>query len=516
MSKLRIAMSKNVAIIPARGGSKRIRHKNVREIWGKPLIAHTIEAAKASKFIDQVIVSTEDKTIKDISLKYGALVVDRPARLATDSAKTEPVLLHVLKELEKKGERIANIVLLQPTSPLRDCADIDMAFEQFKRERADSLVSVTEQYCLYWKDGQPANYSLDGYDKRPKLAPGNMEPLLKENGAIYICKRDIFVRNRNRIGGRISIFRMPEDKDIDLDTPLDWVRLEHIARRKKIGDPGVYVIAEIGCNHQGDFGTAIRMIDVARYCGVDAVKLQKRDNKHYLSSEQYNRPYDNPNSFGRTYGEHREYLEFSANEHQRLKTYAESLGLTYFVSVWDDHSAEDMADIGIEMLKIPSACINDNNLLRVVNKAGLPVIASIGMSDIKETDALVKKMSAVKELYIMQSTACYPCDHKDLNLNVIKTLKKRYRGRVKGVGFSGHHRGIAVDIGAVAMGATIIERHFTLDRAMKGTDHAASLEPESLRRLIRDIRDFESAKGDGIKQRLPCETDSWRKMRRYI
>lgn len=504
---------RTIAIIPARGGSKRIKYKNIKEIWGKPLIAYTIEASLKSKYVDETFVSTEDPQIKEIALKYGAEVIDRPIELAADDTKTEPVLFHAIEQIEKK-EQVDNIVLLQATSPLRKAEDIDKAFEQFLQEKADSLVSVTEEYRLYWKDGKPINYSLESYMDRPRLSGSYMEPMLKENGAIYICKKDVLLKNKNRVGGKIAVFKMSDETEIELDTRTDWAKLQQLNSHQKIGENGVYVIAEVGCNHQGDIDIAKRMIEVAKYCGVDAVKFQKRDIKTLLTPEQYNKIYDNPNSFGKTYGEHREKLELSFDEHMELKEYAQNIGLTYFVSVWDKNSAIEMLEIGSPVIKIPSASITDQEIWTVLNKAGIPILASVGMSTLEEIDKLVEGLKEIKDLFLLQCTSTYPCDFKDINLNVIPLLQKRYAGKIKGVGFSGHHLGIAIDLAAVAMGATVIERHFTLDRTWKGTDHAASLEPEGMRRLVRDIRAFEKAKGDGVKQRLECEKTSWEKLRK--
>ena len=507
-------MEKAIALIPARGGSKRIRHKNTKELWGKPLIAYTIEASMACSYIGRTIVSTEDQQIKEIALKCGAEVIDRPAELAGDDAKTEPVILHVLQELELKGERPELVVLLQATSPLRQASDIDAAFEQFYKEKADSLVSVTEEYRFYWKDGRPLNYSLDSYLNRPRLVPGEVEPFLKENGAIYITRREILLGQKNRLGGKIAVFKMRDDTEIELDTRSDWMRLVRQKKVARIGSNGTYIIAEIGCNHQGDVDIAKRMIEVAAYCGVDAVKLQKRDIKKCLTPEQYNKPYDNPHSFGKTYGEHREYLELTLDEHAELKDHAESLGMMYLLSAWDDTSARDTLELGCELVKVPSACVTDKDLLAVFNDPRVAVIASVGMSTLEEVDALVDSLQQAKELYLLQCTSTYPCEFKDVNLTVIPKLKERYQGKVKGIGFSGHHLGIALDIAAVAMGSAVIERHFTLDRTSKGTDHAASLEPEGMRRLVRDIRAFELARGSSDKKRLDCEITAWQKLRK--
>lgn len=505
---------KVLAIIPARGGSKRIRHKNTKELWGRPLISYTIEASRGCACIDATVVSTDDSRIAEVAHNCGAEVIARPAALATDDAKTEPVLLQVVEELENRGRSYDVIILLQATSPLRKTADIASAFAQFVREGADSLVSVTEEYRLYWRDGAPLNYSLESYLARPRLCKEDMTPFLKENGAIYIFKTSLLKAKNNRLGGKVSIFRMAAETEIELDTRGDWLRLQKARPRGTIGGGGVYVIAEIGCNHQGDVDVAKRMIEVAKYCEVDAVKFQKRDLCTYLSREQYNKPYDNPHSFGKTYGEHREFLELSLDEHAELMEHAQSLGLACFSSVWDAASARQMAGLGCEMVKIPSACITDAELLKAVNRPGMPVLASVGMSTIEEVDTLVQSLDRVKDLYLLQCTSTYPCNFENINLSVIPALKQRYGDRVKGIGFSGHHLGISVDVAAVAMGATVIERHFTLDRTMKGTDHAASLEPEGMRRLVRDIRAFEKARGDGRKERLACEIPSWEKLRK--
>jgi sialic acid synthase len=270
-----------------------------------------------------------------------------------------------------------------------------------------------------------------------------------------------------------------------------------------------YVVAEIGQNHQGQVELAIELMRQAKLCGADAVKSQKRCVRELLSAEQYDRPYRSHNSFGDTYGAHRQALELSESDWKRLFEYSLELGIDFFGSPWDLSSARALRRIGCPLFKVPSAALTNVELLDEIASYELPVILSTGMSSIEEVDAAVSRLSDV-ELYILQCTSDYPADFDTVNLRVLPQLAKRY-GRV--VGLSGHHKGIAVDAAAVALGARVIERHFTLDRTWKGTDHAASLEPPGLARLVRDIRAVESALGDGRKRVLGCELEARMKLR---
>ncbi|WP_417557626.1 N-acetylneuraminate synthase family protein [Mesoflavibacter zeaxanthinifaciens] len=255
-----------------------------------------------------------------------------------------------------------------------------------------------------------------------------------------------------------------------------------------------YVIAEIGCNHKGDMEIAKELIKVAKiFCNVDAVKFQKRHNKELLTEAQYNAPHPNPiNSYGDTYGAHREFLEFDVNQHQELKDYCEDIGLDYSTSVWDLTSAKEIAGLQPKFIKIPSACNNNIKMLTWLceNYDG-ELHISTGMTTKEEIDDLVslfKTHNRAKDLVLYNCTSGYPVPFKDVCLLDINILKDKYGGHVKHIGFSGHHLGIAVDMAAYTLGANVIERHYTLDRTWKGTDHAASLEPAGLRKLSRDLK----------------------------
>lgn len=254
------------------------------------------------------------------------------------------------------------------------------------------------------------------------------------------------------------------------------------------------IIAEIGCNHKGEMSIAKEMIETAaNYCKVDIVKFQKRCNKELLTPEEYNAPHPNPyNSYGKTYGEHREFLEFTVEQHKQLKKWCEEYGVIYSTSVWDLTSAKEICSLNPKLIKIPSACNLNKPMLQYLcdNFAG-EIHVSFGMTSKEEEEEIVsffENNKRAKDVVLYNCTSGYPVPFEDVCLLELTRMKEQYGHRVKSIGFSGHHLGIAVDAAAVALGAEWIERHFTLDRTWKGTDHAASLEPDGLRKLTRDSK----------------------------
>jgi N-acetylneuraminate synthase len=254
------------------------------------------------------------------------------------------------------------------------------------------------------------------------------------------------------------------------------------------------IIAEIGCNHKGDINIAKEMIiTAANYCKADVVKFQKRCNKELLSSEEYNTPHPNPaNSYGNTYGEHRDFLEFNLEQHKQLKEWCVEYGIIYSTSVWDLTSAKEITSLNPQLIKIPSACNLNKKILEYLcdNYSG-EIHLSFGMTDKEEEEKIISFFESKKrnqDLVIYCCTSGYPVPFEDVCLLEITGLKQRFGNRVKAIGFSGHHLGIAVDAAAVALGIEWIERHYTLDRTWKGTDHAASLEPDGVRKLVRNCK----------------------------
>ena len=272
-----------------------------------------------------------------------------------------------------------------------------------------------------------------------------------------------------------------------------------------------YVIAEAGCNHMGQMEIAKELIQTAAiFCKAEAIKFQKRCNKELLTPEQYNAPHPHPeNSYGKTYGEHREFLEFSLDQHKQLKEWCEEVGITYATSVWDMTSAKEIASLKPKFIKIPSACNNHLAMLQWLcdNYEG-EIQVSLGMTTHTEEENLVRlfeKNGRNKDLVIFSCTSGYPVPFSDVCLLEVKRIKEAYGDIVKKIGFSGHHLGIAVDVAAYTLGAEVIERHYTLDRTWKGTDHAASLEPDGVRKLVRNLNAVHEALTYKDQEILPIE-----------
>ncbi|MCX4321420.1 MAG: N-acetylneuraminate synthase family protein [Lachnospiraceae bacterium] len=272
-----------------------------------------------------------------------------------------------------------------------------------------------------------------------------------------------------------------------------------------------YIIAEIGCNHKGDMDIAKELITVASsFCKVDAVKFQKRCPKVLLTEEQYNAPHPNPlNSYGTTYGQHREFLEFNVDQHAQLKEWCEREGVVYSTSVWDMPSAKEIAGLNPEFIKIPSACNTHFEMLQWLcdNYKG-EIHLSLGMTSHKEEEEIIQLFvnnGRNQDLVLYNCTSGYPVPFEDVCLLEITRLRQLYEDKVKGIGFSGHHKGIAIDDGAYTLGANYIERHYTLDRTWKGTDHAASLEPDGIRKLVRNLQALHTALAYKQEEILPIE-----------
>lgn len=276
------------------------------------------------------------------------------------------------------------------------------------------------------------------------------------------------------------------------------------------GQP-VFVIAEIGINHNGDVAIAKQLIDVAVQAGCDAVKFQKRTPSICVPPDQASVLRETP--WGTmTYLEYKERIEFGKSEFSAIEDHCEANDIMWFASPWDVPSVEFLEGFNTPVFKIASACLTDDELLTAIRKTEKPVIMSTGMSSLEEIDHAVSLLDRNK-LILGQATSTYPCKPEELNLRAIGSLQQRYEVPV---GYSGHETGLQTTVAAVALGAVFIERHITLDRAMWGTDHAASVEPQGLTRLVRDIRNVETALGDGKKRVFESEVSVRKKLRRVL
>ncbi len=287
-------------------------------------------------------------------------------------------------------------------------------------------------------------------------------------------------------------------------------QLQEIRLGSKVVGPGrpCYVVAEIGINHNGDIDLAKKLINVALGADCDAVKFQKRTIDVVYTPEELAKPRESP--FGATNGDLKRGLEFEQEEYDEIDRYCREVKIDWFASCWDEASVDFIAQFKVPCFKIASASITDDNLLRHTRAVGKPIILSTGMSTIEQIDHAVDILGK-RDLVLLHACSTYPAYYEELNLKVMDVLRDRYSVPV---GYSGHETGLPSSVAAAALGACIVERHITLDRSMWGSDHAASLEPNGITRLVRDIRLIEKSMGDGVKRVLEREQPIIKKLRR--
>ena len=274
-------------------------------------------------------------------------------------------------------------------------------------------------------------------------------------------------------------------------------------------DSDAYTIAEVGGNHRGSVDDCKAIITAAAQAGCSAVKLQKRSNRDLYTPAVYNQPYNSENSWGATYGEHREYLEFDMAQYTDLKQYAESYGLDFFATAFDLPSVAFLAKLGVPAIKIASGDLTSLPLIREAAKVGVPLIISTGGGNLGQ---VLKAHQNAPNVAFLQCTAAYPCEAGALNLRAIETFREAMPDTV--VGLSDHYSGIAMAPVAYTLGARIFEKHVTLHRHWKGSDQAFSLEPDGMRRMVRDLKRTREALGSGIKRRMECEGAALDKMQK--
>jgi len=281
-----------------------------------------------------------------------------------------------------------------------------------------------------------------------------------------------------------------------------------IAEREIGPDHPTFVVAEIGINHNGSLETAKQLIDAAVAAGCDAVKFQKRSIEVVYSAEELARPRESP--FGVTNGDLKRGLEFGADQYAEIDRYCADKNILWFASCWDEASVDLIEQFKPPCYKIASASLTDDNLLRHHRTTGRPLIMSTGMSTLAQIDHSVE-VSGQRDLVLLHTTSTYPSAITELNLRAIPRLRERYNVPI---GYSGHEVGLYTTLAAVVLGACMVERHITLDRAMWGSDQSASVEPQGFARLVKDIRAVETALGDGVKQVYPSEVPIMQKLRR--
>lgn len=520
---------KALCVVPARGGSKGVARKNLRLVGGVPLVARAIRTALTTAFNGglnmRVICSTDDREIADVAKRWGAEVpFMRPGHLATDGAKTIDALVHLLGAL---GDRFDAILVVQPTSPLFEPADLISALELFTLTR-DPVISVA-------RDSHPVSWShiLDDDGVLSRLGDFDLphqrqaaETTYSPNGAVYCADPELLLKERSFfVEGRTRGLVMPKERSVDIDSELDLTiaeallgaqPIEPILVGERLIGPGhpCFVIAEAGVNHNGEVALAKKLVDAAADAGADAVKFQTFKARSVVSETAPQAHYQEVNTGVReSQMKMVERLELGFDAHREILDHCRIRGIRFLSSPFDAESADFLVELGVEALKIGSGELTNHEFLKHVAGKGLPVIVSTGMADIVEVHEALVAMGKTEGIALLHCVSNYPADPADCNLAAVDTLARAF-----GVptGWSDHTKGIHVAVGAAARGACIIEKHFTLDRAMPGPDHAASLEPPELRDLVNAIRIVEGAIGDGVKRPAPSEADTAEVARRSL
>lgn len=548
-----------LAVIPARGGSKGVPGKNLAEVAGIPLVARAVRACLAAPTVTDVVVSTDSEGIAAAARAAGADVITRPAAISGDTASSEAALLHALTAFEELHSVTVDVVLLvQCTSPFLAASDVESVAAAVASGAADSALTVAPFHGFLWREdpdgfGTGVNHET-AYRPRRQDRPQD----LLETGAAYAMDAVGFRAARHRFFGRTLPVATDPARVLEIDDPHDLERARLLAplldvrpdpqltplaapatpatpalvpphrrtspvmtaspntRLRSFGSrtagPGqpVYVAGEIGINHNGDLGNAFALIDAAAEAGCDAVKFQKRTPEICTPRDQWDIERDTP--WGRmTYIDYRHKVEFGEDEYRAIDEYCTTRGIDWFASPWDTEAVAFLEKFDLPAHKVASASLTDDELLRALRATGRTVVLSTGMSTPKQIRHAVEVLGS-DNILLCHATSTYPAKAEELNLRVINTLQDEFPNVP--IGYSGHETGLQTTLAAVALGATFVERHITLDRAMWGSDQAASVEPGGLARLVRDIRTIETALGDGVKRVYESELGPMKKLRR--
>ena len=527
-------------VIQARMLSSRFRGKSLVAVAAKPLLLRVIERAQAMSFIDEVVVAT---SLAAADEPIVSLVESRGIRCVRGDE------LDVLARYVQAAEGLTDddcVVRFTADNPLYDPGAATQVWNahasgHWDYTHLDGLSHVVPEFIRAGALRQCGALASDTFDRE------HVTPFLRKH-------RDNF--KVQTLPPDFAGIRPELDRHLTIDTQDDLDRLERmfsdleplgspvplsecylwldrkrgrfngaIVRERgqlrvtlagyEVGDGcPTFIVAEIGQNHNGEMSIARRLIEMAARCGADAVKFQKRDIRWELTDEAYHRPYDGPNSFGATYGEHREFLELDEDQHRDLREYALAHGLVYMCTACDDPSVDVMERVGNPIYKVASRDITNIPLLWRIARTRKPVILSTGMAGLREIQEALEALGQLPPaIILLQAISQYPADLERVNLRAMQTMRREFKLLT---GLSDHTAGIISSIAAGVMGACVIEKHITLARAMKGTDHAGSLEEEGLRRLVRYIRDAEMAMGDGRKEYDPASEPARRKLARSL
>jgi len=528
---------KKIAVIQARMLSSRLRGKSLMSVNGIPLLYRVIQSVKNTGLFDEIIVATT-RFVADDPIE--AVLKDYAPDVKVFRGDSQNVLKRFVDATRMYDEEDI-IARFTADNPVYNKEITQKVFEIHQKNKADytyidGLSPLAPEFIKAGLLREANRLTHDDFDRE------HVTPFFRKNAANYrIVKLE---KNWNGLRPHLNKYltidtreqletveKMMQALDFDRQSPsIDKIYrfLETEIQTPEATGPltvsldgtpvgegwPAYIIAEIGQNHNGSVELAKQLIDMAVEAGANAVKFQKRDIPSELTREAFNKAYDNPNSFGKTYGEHRMALELNEAQHKELKEYANARGITYFVTPTDIPSVEMMERLDVPFYKVASRDLTNLPLLKRLAETGKPVIISTGMAGLEDIDDAVEVLGKDrKDIIILQCISQYPADLERVNLRVMDTLKKRYK---KIVGFSDHTTGIIAAVTASILGASVIEKHITLNKAMKGSDQAGSAEKEELTKMIQYIRDARKTLGDGIKIVDPVTQTAKEKLARSL
>ena len=526
---------KTRAIIQARMLSSRLRGKSLISVAGVPLLYRVIQSVRQFPFIDEIMIATTRSEADDpIAAAANNLGVDiyrgdsmnvlKRFKDASSDMDEEDLIIRFTADNPFYHIEIAEKVYNSHLSNNFDYSHIDglsHIVPEFIKVRALREINALVREDFDKEHVTP--YLRKHKDQfKVQTLPGSYEGLRDDlDRFLTIDTREDLDRFEElilalKLNGKVpdfgKIFQYLEQQQHQV-TAAGGLQTKLGSTRVGDGHP-CYIIAEIGQNHNGSMDNARKLIDMAVRCGANAVKFQKRDIASELTKEAYDRVYDSHNSFGHTYGEHREFLELDEEQHKELKEYSLAQGITYFCTPCDIPSVEMMERLGVPFYKVASRDLTNLPTLDAIAKTGKPVILSTGMASLEDIEQALEVLGNRPEsILILQCTSQYPAELEKVNLRAMSTLREKFK---KITGFSDHTAGIIASVTASILGAAVIEKHITLSRAMKGSDQAGSLEETGLKLMVKYIREAEKSLGDGIKAVDPVTRPAKEKLARSI
>jgi N-acetylneuraminate synthase/N,N'-diacetyllegionaminate synthase len=514
-----------VCLIPARGGSKGLPGKNLRPVGGVSLVGRAVQSAQEFGRLAGlrdllILVDTDSEPIAEEARRWGAPVPFlRPAELAGDEVPTPASSLVALERLESGGGDVGDVILLQPTSPLRSGADILACWQAYDVQRCPSVISLvrTEHSPDIALRGDPAGVVQWYGGAEPTTRRQDSPEAWWPSGAVYVISLALLKRERRFIvPGVTRGILLPRERSVDVDTAEDLAEAEaRLGQRpatplsldgRTIGDGhSCFVIAEAGVNHNGDPALAHRLVDVAADAGADAVKFQTFDPQRLVSPLARKAEYQIANmGSSESQLEMLRRLVLPQRALAPLAAHAAERGLLFLSSPFDEGSADALEGLGMPAFKVPSGEVTNHPFLAYLAAKGRPILMSTGMSTLAEVAEAIQVVQENGDppLALFHCVTSYPAAASDCNLRAIGAMRAAFGVPV---GWSDHTEGIPISLAAVAAGAALLEKHFTLDRALPGPDHLASLEPGELATLVQAVRAVGSALGDGTKRPMPSE-----------